>query len=224
MFRSARLIVLASLFFLIVFTNATKAQDLLFNYTYQFEPTFLTQPPNIKDFHVDFPEDARKNGVDGTAKVSFVFGKDGKTREAAIVQDLPFGVGDALVRGINKLVFKPAMNGAEPIDIKATIVYVITAVYQEYDNNVTKVKLLAKPTAEYPAAFRADGTKGKVVVAVLFYPDGKVKVSNTESTMPQEFDEAAKKAAETLKFQPAVHKKSKKPVAQWIWVTFEFKP
>lgn len=223
MFSLARLSV--TLFLgLIVLMGAAKAQDLSFHYTFQFEPTFLTEGPRIKDFHVNFPEDARKNGVDGTVKVSFVLGKDGKTRLPVIVQDLPHGVGDAVVRGVSSLAFNPAMNNGEPIDMKVTVVYVVTAVFQEYDSNVTKVKLLGKPTAEYPAAFRAEGRKGKVVVAVLCYPDGKVKVSNTESTMPTEFDDAAKKAAENLKFQPAVHKKSKKTVAQWLWVTFEFKP
>lgn len=209
---------------LILFTAVSSAQDLTFNYEFQFEPTFMTQGPRIKDFHVNFPEEARKNGIDGTVKVMFVFGKDGKTRDVAITQDLPFGVGNALVSAITKIVFTPAMNNDEPVDLKATLTYKIASIYQEYDENVTKVKLLGKPTAEYPAAFRAEGTKGKVVVAVLFYPDGKVKVSNVESTMPPEFDEAAKKGAENLKFQPAVHKKTKKPVAQWMWVTFEFKP
>lgn len=224
MFRLAKLIIFVSLLGLIAFVNTAKAQDLTFNYTYQFEPAILTQGPNIKDFHVNFPEDARKNGVDGTVKVSFVFGKDGKTRDAVIAQDLPHGVGDAVVRGINKLAFTPAMNDSEPIDLKATLIYTIIAVYQEYDNNVTKVKLLGKPTADYPNAFRAEGTKGKVIVPVLFFPDGKVRVGKPDSTMPMEFDEAAKKAAGNLKFQPAVHKKSKVPVAQWVWITFEFKP
>lgn len=223
MFRLARVGV-TLLLGLIVLTAAANAQDLFFNYTFQFEPTFLTEGPKIKDFHVNFPDDARKNGVDGTVKVSFVLGKDAKTREPIIVQDLPHGVGNAVVRGVNNMAFSPAMNNGAPIDMKVTVIYVVTAVFQEYDNNVTKVKLLGKPTAEYPAAFRAEGTKGKVLVAVLCYPDGKVKVSNTESTMPMEFDAAAKKAAENIKFQPAVHKKSKKTVAQWIWVTFEFKP
>lgn len=209
---------------LLLFATIASAQDLLFDYNFQFEPAFLTEGPKIKDFHVNFPDEARKNGIDGTVKVGFVLGKDGKTRDAAIIQDLPFGVGTALVAAVTKMSFAPAMNEDEPIDLKATVTYNISAVYQEYDESVTKAKLLGKPTAEYPGSFRADGTKGKVVVAVLFFPDGKLRVSKTESTMPPEFDEAAKKAAETLKFQPAGHKKSKKPVAQWMWVTFDFKP
>lgn len=222
--NSLRLNILTAFVGLFVFAAVSCAQDLSFKYEMRFEPTFMTQGPKIKDFHVNFPEEARKNGVDGTVIVTFVFGKDGKTRDAAITQDLPFGVGNALVSAVNKIVFTPAMNDGEPVDLKTTLTYTISAVYQEYDENVAKVKLLSKPTAEYPAAFRADGTKGKVVVAVLFHPDGKLRVSKTESTMPPEFDEAAKKAAENLKFQPAVHKKTKRPVAQWLWVTFEFKP
>jgi TonB family protein len=219
--NSLKLNIMAVFAGLILLTTAATAQDLSFNYEFQFEPTFLTQGPKIKDFHVNYPEEARKNGIDGTVKVTFVLGKDGKTRDAAITQDLPFGVGDELIRAVTKIIFTPAMNNEQPIDLKATLTYKIAAIYQEYDDNITKAKL---PTAEYPSAFRADGTKGKVAVAVIFYTDGKLKVLNTDSTMPPEFDAAAKKGAENLKFQPAVHKKSKKPVAQSMWVIFEFKP
>jgi TonB family protein len=222
--NSLKLNIMAVFAGLILLTTAATAQDLSFNYEFQFEPTFLTQGPKIKDFHVNYPEEARKNGIDGTVKVTFVLGKDGKTRDAAITQDLPFGVGDELIRAVTKIIFTPAMNNEQPIDLKATLTYKIAAIYQEYDDNITKAKLLGKPTAEYPSAFRADGTKGKVAVAVIFYTDGKLKVLNTDSTMPPEFDAAAKKGAENLKFQPAVHKKSKKPVAQSMWVIFEFKP
>lgn len=222
--NSLKLKMLAALACLTIFAAVSSAQDQSYNYEFSFEPTFLTQGPKIKDFFVNFPEEARKNGIDGAVTVTFVLGKDGKTHDAAITQDLPFGVGEALVRAVTKMVFTPAMNNDEPIDLKATVTYKIASIYQEYDGNVTKVKLLSKPAAEYPAAFRAEGTKGKVSVAVIFYTDGKLKILDADSTMPPEFDAAAKKGAEHLKFQPAVHKKSKKPVSQSMWVTFEFKP
>lgn len=222
--KSLKLNILTAFACLTMLAAISRAQDQTYNYAFQFEPAFITEGPKIKDFFVSFPEEARTNGIDGTVVVTFVLGKDGKTRDAAITQNLPFGVGEALVRAVTKMIFTPAMKDGEPVDLKATVIYKITSIYREFDDAVTKVKLLAKPTAEYPAAFRAEGTKGKVAVAVIFYPDGKVKVLNADSTMPPEFDAAAKKAAENLKFQPAVHKKSKKPVAQSVWVIFEFKP
>jgi TonB family protein len=224
MTKFTKLVFLAVFAIFMAAGSVARAQDIAFNYTFQFEPTFFTDGPNIKDFYVNYPEEARKNGVDGTAKVTFVLGNDGKTRDAVITQNLSHGVGDALLSAIAKMVFTPAMNEGRPVDMRATLVYNVTALFQEYDNNVSRVKLIGKPTAEYPAAFRAEGTKGKVLVSVIFYPDGKVKVLYADSTMPKEFDDAAKKAAENLKFQPAVHKKSKKAVAQSMRVTFEFKP
>lgn len=222
--NSLKLNILAVLACITILAAITSAQGLTFNYNFQFDATFLTQDPQVKDFHVNFPEEARKNGIDGSVKATFVFGKDGKIRDAVVLQDLPFGVGDALIQALTKMVFTPAANGNELIDLRAIVIYKITAVYSEYDDNITKVKLLSKLTAEYPSAFRADGIKGKVYLGVTFYPDGKIKVHNVQSTMPPEFDEAAKKAVENLKFQPAVLKKSKKQVAQTTLLVFEFKP
>jgi len=42
--------------------------------------------------------------------------------------------------------------------------------------------------------------------------------------MPNEFDKAAAEAAAKIRFQPAVHKKSKADVSQKMVVEYDFKP
>lgn len=209
---------------MLVFCAAGHAQDLNFSSRFMFEPAMITQPPNITHPDVGFPDAARKNGVEGVAKVSLILGADGKVRDAKIIQDLPFGVGEAVKKAVESLRFTPASFNGKPVDMPATLVYEVTAFYDEYDKDVSKAKVEGKPMAEYPSQFKSQGMKGEVHVAIAFYADGKVKPLKVESTMPPEFDEAAKKAAEGLKFQPAVHKKSKKPVNQTVWVTFKFSP
>lgn len=206
------------------FSSAATAQDITFNSQFSFEPAYFDTPPQLGSVDIRFPADARKNGIDGTVKIKMTLGEDGKMRNIVIVQDLPYGVGAAVREAFEKMTFSPAMRDGKPIAMSGSFEYVITAIYSEDDKNVSKVKLIGKPTAEYPAAQLGDRREGKVSVGVIFYPDGHTKVLQADSTMPEDFDAAAKKAAATLKFQPAVHKKSKKPVTQSMWVVFDFKP
>lgn len=222
--KQSKLFFLSALTYLVILSGSASGQSLSFNARFEFEQTSITVEPMIRDVNIVLSDEARKNHVEGVAKVALIFGKDGKVRNVNIVQDLPFGVGAALVRAISELRFTPAVNGNEPIDIKATLVCNIYAVYSPFDRNITKVNLLDKPVAEYPAPFRAERAKGKVTVVAIFFPDGKIQAGSAQSTMPAEFDEAAKKAVANLKFQPAVHKKTKKPVVQLMLVVFEFKP
>jgi len=212
--------------FILMFANnvATKAQSIEFYYLYSFEPVMATKGPELGAIDVVFPDSARKNGVVGNVKASFTLGADGRTRDIVIVEDLPFGVGDAVRSAIARLKFSPAMNGTTPVDVNATLTYQISMAYSEADKDVAKVKITSKPAPEYPVKYRSEKLKGKVDVVVTFYPDGKLRVGSVSSTMPKEFDRAAAAAAADLKFEPAVHKKSKQPVAQTLWVTFEFKP
>lgn len=199
-------------------------QDLTFSSQFSFEPAVIDKAPSLGGIDIKYPNEAAKNGVEGTVKLTMTLGEDGRVRDIVIVDDLPHGVGAAVKAAFEKLSFTPASFEGKPVPLAATFTYRITAVYNEADSNVTKVKLLGKPTAEYPAMHRAERREGKVDVAIVFFPDGKTKVLKTQSTMPNEFDQAASKAAEKLAFQPAVHKKTKKPVTQVMWVAFEFKP
>jgi TonB family protein len=209
---------------LILLTSSAHAQDYSFRSLFEFEPTRFNEPPDIGDIRPEFPDAARKNGVEGRVKVSFTFGADGKIHNAVIAEDLPFGAGEAVRKAVEQISFTPARLNGKPVDMNASFTYLVTAFFYEDDKDVQKAKIIGKPTAEYPDSQRSEGRKGSVSVSVTFYADGKIAVGRSDSTMPKEFDEAAKKAAASLKFVPAVHKKSKKSVNQVLWVVFDFKP
>ncbi len=200
------------------------AQELSFRYLYTFEPAMVTEGPQIGALEVDYPEAAKKNGVEGKVKATLTLGEDGKVRDIVIVQDLPHGVGEAVRAGLQKLYFKPAAAMDKPTAVKATIEYIISIVYDESDGNVAKPKIIEKPIPAYPENHRAEKVKGKVAVTVMFLANGELKVGSASSTMPREFDKAAIEAAKKIRFTPAIHKKSKQPVSQQIMVEFDFKP
>lgn len=184
----------------------------------------ITEPPQIGNLDIAYPEAARKNGVEGIVKASFTLGEDGKVRDVSIENTLPFGVSEAVRAGLEKLSFKPAAFDGKPTAMKAGLEYIVTAVYPESDKNVNKPKITSQPAATYPPELRAKGIKGKVYVGVLFLSSGEVRIGNADSTMPKEFDAAALAAAKLIKFTPATHKKSKQPVSQTMFVEYDFAP
>lgn len=205
--------------------NTVKAQEISLKYNYQLDLSNATEPPKLNGVpEIDYPETARKNGVEGTVKISMTLGEDGRIKDINIVQGLPFGVSEAVTKGLQGLPFEPAKRNGQPIPVKMFFDYTVTAVYSENDKNVSKPKLIEKPEAVYPESQRADSVKGKVLVTVMFYEDGTVEILSVNSVMPKDFDRAAVEAAKKIKFEPAVHKKSKKAVSQQMVVEYNFKP
>jgi len=210
--------------FISVFSASASAQEISFNYFYSFGRIEADEAPQINGVDIDYPEVARKNGVEGTLKASLILGENGKVRDIKILQSLPHGVEAAVVKGLQNLYFKPAKLNGQPVAIPMEFDFVVTAVYNEDDKNVTKPKILEKPAPVYPSKYAAEKLKGKVSVSVLFFADGKVKVLGVSSVMPREFDKAAAEAAGKIRFLPAAHKKSKADVAQKMVVEYDFKP
>lgn len=210
---------------LMLFAPAISAQQMFFNYRYQFEPAMITEPPEfIGSLEVDYPEAARKNGVEGTVKVTATLGEDGKVRDVVIENDLGHGTGEAVAAGVRKFAFKPAKFNGTPAAMKMTVNYTVSLYYDESDKEVTKPKITDKPMPAYPDSQRAEGMKGKVTVFAMLKASGEVEVVSVNSVMHKDFDKAAAEAAKKLKFTPAIHKKSKQPVSQVIGVEYAFKP
>jgi TonB family protein len=209
------------------------AQSVYFNYLYTFEPVKFEgitdrepffESPEIGKIDINYSEEARKNGVQGTVKATVTLGENGKARDIKIDQDLPFGVGAAVVSGLQAMTFKPAAINGKPVAIVMHLDYVVTLAYAEDDKSVGKVVILEKPEPVYPSKYLAEKIKGTVSVQVIFKADGTLRVGNAQSVMPKEFDRAAVEAAEHIKFQPALHKKSRQPVTQQMTVVYQFKP
>ncbi len=210
---------------LLTFSNIAKSQSISLNYFYKLEPKPLTEAPQfIGAPDINYPEEARKNGVEGTLKASFTIAEDGSTQNIVIEQTLPNGVEEAVKTGLQKLRFKPAKLMDKPVPVKMFFDYVVSAVYEENDKNVSKPKITSQPEPVYPSQYAAEKIKGEVLVAVMCNADGSINILGVSSVMPKEFDNAAKDAAAKIKFEPAVHKKSKKIVSQQITVKFKFKP
>ena len=211
---------------LFVFSITAAAQNLSFRYFYKLDLSEATEAPAFPNGfpEFDFPDAARKNGVVGTLKIVLTLGEDSKVRDIKVEQPMSFGVTEAVTKNLESLRFQPAKRDGKPIAVKMFYDYVVTATYGETNKDVNKPKITDQPAAVYPEKYRSEKIKGKVEISAMFYPDGKIEVVRVSSTMPKEFDRAAADAAQKIKFTPAVHKKSKQPVAQTMTVNYDFKP
>ncbi len=216
---------LSLLVLVFLFSAFAQAQTTTFSYSSEIEMGDATEPPKIAGLpKIDYPSAARKNRVEGRFKASMTLGADGKARDVVILENLPHGVGEAVTDALQKINFEPAKKDGQPVAVKMIFYYIATIGYEEGDQNVTKPIILEKPEPIYPKKYRAEKLEGKVRLGVMFYPNGKLQIMNIQTVMPKEFENAAKEAAAKIKFEPAVHNKSKRTVAQALTVEYEFKP
>ncbi len=205
--------------------NTIRAQEVSINYTSRIEIFDATEPPKILGLpKFEYPESARKNGIEGKLKVVLTLAKNGTVQDVVVEQSLPHGVTEAITNELKQLRFQPAKKNGEPVDTKMFFDFVVSAVYSERDKNISKPKIIEKPEAVYPENQKAQALSGKVYVSVLFLADGSLEILGVRSAMPKEFNLAATEAAKKIKFQPAVHKASNKKVSQKMTVEYNFKP
>lgn len=217
-------VILSTITFLFLFSTVALSQSLMFDYRYKTEPTVSDTTPLITGSpNIDYPESARKNGVEGTLKATMTLGGDGRTSDISITQGLTREVDEAVIKGLQELYFKPATVDEKGIPVKMFFEFTVSAVYSESDKNAGKPKITLQPDAVYPSKYQNEKWNEKVSVKILFNSDGTLKVLGTNSVMPREFDKAAVEAAEKIKFQPAVHKKSKKPISVEMTIEYKFK-
>src|SRR5262249_2620682 len=150
--------------FMSLLTVSLSAQTISFNYYYTFDrvsfdnvevtdraPDF--RPPQLGGLEVTYPDAARKNGVEGTVKVTAVLAADGKVHDIRIDQDLPFSVGAAVEKALQSFSFKPASVNGKPIPVTMHLDYIVTLAYGEGDKDVSKPRITEKPAPEYPGRY-----------------------------------------------------------------------
>jgi TonB family protein len=76
----------------------------------------VAPPVAVRRVEPLYPEAARRNGVRGIVVLQVLVGKDGRVKDAVVVQGLPYGLGDSALDSIRKWQFRPATRNGEPVD------------------------------------------------------------------------------------------------------------
>lgn len=79
-----------------------------------------TQPEVANEFKPPYPEEAKKNDIEGTVVLKITVDENGAVIDAKVVKGLGFGLDEASVAAIRKFKFKPATKGGEAVGTTLT--------------------------------------------------------------------------------------------------------
>ena len=70
-----------------------------------------------------YTEDARKNQIVGTVRLTAVFTSTGQVTQIRSLKDLPFGLTDKAIEACRKIRFNPAMKDGHAVSMYMTFEY-----------------------------------------------------------------------------------------------------
>ncbi len=204
---------------------SASAQSIFAERSVKTEPLNVTKPPEIFSIPAaNFPETARKKGTDGTVLINVTLAENGQPTNIKLDQGLSDGISEAVLAAAQKIKFKPAEKDGKPVSITIQVEYKFVVAYNESEISIKKPTITEKPAPVYPTTQKPSELPNKIAVRVLFRADGTAKADDLKGIPSQEFNEAISDAAQKIKFQPAVHKKTKKNVSQYMTVFYDYKP
>ena len=88
---------------------------------YSSVPAGGTDPEVIRRAVPVYPPAARRAGVGGTVVLRGIVRRDGSIDELRVVKDLPYGLGEAARKAVERWRFRPATHNGEAIDVYYTV-------------------------------------------------------------------------------------------------------
>lgn len=193
-------------------------------------PTFMPKP--------QYPDQARKNGIQGEILTKVLVGADGRIEQVVIEKSSSYEILDnAAIEAVQTAEFKPARHENKPvrvwvmIPIRFTLTGTKTTQPMKIEDDESiiayhvvevKPRPIEIPTPEYPELARKNGIEGRTVVRALIDFDGSISASEVYASSGNEsLDNAALSAVKRSTFEPASHEG--KPVKVWVAIPIQFK-
>jgi protein TonB len=92
----------------------------------EFRPeTDVSRPPEVdEEIRADYPEEARRDGIQGAVRLLVMIRKDGTVYRVRVLEDPGGGLGDAAKRALERFRFRPAVGrNGDPVDYQITYTY-----------------------------------------------------------------------------------------------------
>ncbi len=83
-----------------------------------------TDPVSLGEIKVPYPEEAKKNEIEGSVRMKVTIDPEGHVTDVAVINGPGYGLNEAALAAMRKFRFKPAMKGGEAVG--TTIVYTYT--------------------------------------------------------------------------------------------------
>lgn len=184
--------------------------------------------------HIRYPEEARRNGNQGTAVISFVVEKDGTTSNETISKDIPGGCGVEALRVVKSMnpsgiKWKPGLVSGKIVRTKLNLpvkfkledevnfsIYEGDTVYTQVDSIVSFIggaeglQAYMKKTLKYPQHYRDSCLTGAMDLNLVIFADGRVKVFDlidySQLGIDFEYEAIAYALSTARKWRPAMYK------------------
>jgi TonB family protein len=119
---------LIAMLVLIYSCDTTHPEELL-NSTYssQIKEVVEEMPAPVNDLQLDlaqrikYPEEARKNEVEGNVVLQFVVKKDGNVDDVIVLKGLGSGCDEEAVKAVRSIKWHPGKEEGKPVDVRMTI-------------------------------------------------------------------------------------------------------
>lgn len=87
------------------------------------ESLLTTSVKVLREVKIDYPQDARKNNIDGVVVMDLVIDQAGKVRSAELIRGPGFGLNEAALAAIKDFLFRPARIGEKAVAVKIRYSY-----------------------------------------------------------------------------------------------------
>lgn len=196
----------------------------------------MTQPEVISKVSPEYPEEAKKKGLEGVVTLAIMVDAEGQVTELKVKSSSGIEAMDkAAVKAGWATKYKPAIQEGRPV--ASWVIYDVKFAlddkpcpgeddtkYPAMDDFVAVERmpeLIHQIQPEYPAKAKKQGIEGKVIIKSLIDKEGNtVKAIVAKSSGTASLDDAAKKAAMNYRYKPALQ--NERPVAIWVAFTVDF--
>ncbi|HOW86463.1 MAG TPA: energy transducer TonB [Candidatus Aminicenantes bacterium] len=191
----------------------------------QDEPVKATgdvKPPKIvNQVQPVYPEDAKKQGIEGTVILEATADIKGKVQEVKVLRGVE-GLNQAAVDAVKQWTYEPMMIDGKP----KPVVFTVTVQFKLDDKGAKRAgegqepKIVKKVDPVYPEGARKQGLEGDVIIEAMVDEAGKVKEAKVLRGVDG-LNQAALDAVKQWLYEPAVV--DGKPKAVRFTVTIRFK-
>ncbi|NOZ93296.1 MAG: M56 family metallopeptidase, partial [Acidobacteria bacterium] len=187
----------------------------------------LTEPRKISAPAPVYPDEARKQRIQGTVVLQALIGTDGAIHDLKVLRPMPGGLTEAAEEAVRQWRFEPARNAAGqavPVRYTLTVRFVLSGETPHFspDSGLTEPRKIRAVAPVYPEKARRQGIQGTVVFDALIGTDGSVHDLKVLQSQPAGLTGAAEAAVRQWRFEPARNARSE-PVAVRYKLTVRFR-
>ncbi len=174
----------------------------------------LSEPRRLSASPPTYPEEARKQGIQGTVVLQALIGADGAVHRVKVLRPLPEGLADAAAEAVRRWTFEPARDAhgrAVPVLYTVAVRFTLdggpaatsSTPKADLPEGWTPPRVKDAPPPAYPEEARRRHLQGTVRLELAIGADGTVKEVTALQGLPAGLTDAAVEAVRHWTFEPA---------------------